>query len=67
MKKWIAAPQIPLMEQTPREKLLLDVIDRQQGMIDDLVKDVEALKEEIKRLKGHRSQRQASHQAKQNE
>lgn len=54
MKKWIAIPQIPLMEQTPRDKLLLDVIDRQQGMIDDLVKDLEVLKEEIKRLKGHK-------------
>jgi hypothetical protein len=55
MKKWIDIPQIPLMEQTPREKALLDVIDRQQGMIDDLVRDLEILKDEIKRLKGHKS------------
>jgi hypothetical protein len=54
MKKWIDVPYIPVMEQTPREKALLDVIDRQQGMIDDLVKDLESLKEEIKRLKGHK-------------
>ncbi|HEY4831998.1 MAG TPA: hypothetical protein VIH61_05490, partial [Waddliaceae bacterium] len=27
---------------------------RQQGMIDDLVKDLGSLKEEIKRLKGHK-------------
>lgn len=45
---------IPLMEQTSKEKALLDVIDRQQGMIDDLAKDIEILKEEIKRLKGHK-------------
>jgi hypothetical protein len=55
MKKWIDVPYIPVMEQTQREKALLDVIDRQQGMIDDLVKDLEILKDEIKRLKGHKS------------
>jgi hypothetical protein len=54
MKKRIEIPNIPMMEQTSREKALLDVIDRQQGMIDDLVKELENLKEEIKRLKGHK-------------
>jgi hypothetical protein len=54
MKKCIEVPYIPMMEQTAREKALLDVIDRQQGMIDDLVKELESLKEEIKRLKGHK-------------
>ncbi len=55
MRPRIEIPYIPIMEQTSREKALLDVIDRQQGMIDDLVKDLESLKEEIKRLKGHKS------------
>jgi Transposase IS66 family len=54
MKKRIAIPNIPLMEQTPVVKQLLDIIDRQQGMIDDLVGDLESLKEEIKRLKKHK-------------
>jgi Transposase IS66 family len=58
MKKRIALPNIPLMEQTPTIKQLLDVIDRQQGMINDLVADNEILKEEIKRLKDHKSKPQ---------
>ena len=55
MKKWIGIPNIPLTEQTSATKSLLDVIDRQQGMIDDLVSDIQVLKDEIKRLKGHKS------------
>src|SRR5476651_407131 len=54
MKKWIGIPNIPLTEQTSATKLLLDVIDRQQGMINDLIADIDILKEEVKRLKGHK-------------
>ena len=54
MEKRTGIPEIPLENQTPTEKLLLDYIDRQQGMINDLIKDIEILKEEIKRLKGHK-------------
>lgn len=54
-KKWIGIPNIPLTEQTSATKSLLDVIDRQQGMINDLVSDIEILKDEIKRLKGHKN------------
>jgi hypothetical protein len=54
MKKWIGIPDIPLAERTSREKSLLDIIDRQQGMINDLVTDIEVLKEGIKRLKNHK-------------
>lgn len=54
MEKRTRIPEIPLANQTPNEKLLLDYIDRQQGMINDLVKDNQILKEEIKRLKGHK-------------
>ncbi len=54
MKTWIGIPTVPLMEQTATVKSLLDVIGRQQGMITDLVTDIEILKEEIKRLKGHK-------------
>lgn len=54
MKKiWIGLPDISLVEQTPTVKALLDVIDRQHGMINDLLADVGILKEEIKRLKNH--------------
>src|ERR1700722_18926908 len=54
MEKRTGIPDIPLENRTPNEKLLLDYIDRQQGMINDLIKDNEILKEEIKRLKGHK-------------
>jgi transposase IS66 family protein len=54
MEKRTGIPEIPLENQTPTEKLLLDYIDRQQGMINDLIKDNEILKEEIKRLKEHK-------------
>lgn len=55
MKKRIAIPDIPVKEQTPTIKQLIGVIDQQQGMINDLVADIEALKDEIKRLKNHKS------------
>lgn len=54
MKTRIGIPDISAMEQTPTVKTLLDVIDRQQGMINDLVTEIEVLKEEIKRLKNHK-------------
>lgn len=55
MKKWKGIPEIPQSEQTPVVKLLLEIIARQQGMINDLVDEVESLKDEIKRLKKHKS------------
>src|ERR1700733_11870205 len=54
MKTRIALPPILPMEETPLVKKLLDVIDRQQNMIDDLVSDIATLKEEIKRQKKHK-------------
>ena len=55
MKKRIDIPQISLMEQTPNEKKLLDIIDRLQGIINDMAKEIEVLKDEIKRLKAHKA------------
>jgi len=55
MKKWIGIPEIPQSEQTPVVKLLLEVIARQQGMINDLIEEIDNLKDEIKRLKKHKT------------
>ena len=58
MRRRIDIPTILPMEETPLVKKLLDVIDRQQHMIDDLISDIEVLKEEIKRQKKHKGKPQ---------
>ena len=47
-------PPIPLAKQTDTVKLLLGLIERQQTMLIKQEEEIELLKEEIKRLKGHK-------------
>ena len=47
-------PPIPLAEQTETVKLLLRIIEQQQAMLAKQEEEIELLKEEIKRLKGHK-------------
>jgi len=54
MKIRIGIPSIPLTEQTPTVKLLLNIIEQQQVMINHLTEEVAVLKEEVKRLKKHK-------------
>ena len=54
MKTPYTIPTIPLAEQTDTVKLLLGVIEHQQIMLAKQEEQIELLKEEIKRLKGHK-------------
>ena len=47
-------PASPLKEQTVTVKLLLGIVERQQVMLSEQGEQIELLKEEIKRLKGHK-------------
>lgn len=54
MKIGTGLPNIPLAEQTPAMKLLLHLLEQQQIIINQQSEEIELLKEEIKRLKGHK-------------
>ena len=54
MKMPYTIPAIPLAEQTDTVKLLLGIIEQQQIMLAEQGEQIELLKEEIKRLKGHK-------------
>jgi hypothetical protein len=54
MKIRIGIPNIPLTEQTPTVKLLLILLEQQQIIINQQADEIEALKEDIKRLKNHK-------------
>jgi Transposase IS66 family len=54
MKTRIDFPSIPLPEQTPAVSLLLRVLEKQQIIIHQQTEEIQILKEEIKRLKGHK-------------
>jgi hypothetical protein len=54
MKMPYTIPTIPLAEQTGTVKLLLGIIEEQQTMLVKQGEAIDLLKEEIKRLKGHK-------------
>lgn len=54
MKMKYKIPQFSTEDQTPQVKQLLSIIEQQQIMLNQLAEEIEALKEEIKRLKGHK-------------
>jgi hypothetical protein len=54
MKMSSTVPSIPLSEQTETVKLLLRIIEQQQVTLAKQEEEIELLKEEIKRLKGHK-------------
>lgn len=54
MKMPYLIPSIPLAEQTNAVKLLLGIVEQQQVILAKQEEEIELLKEEIKRLKGHK-------------
>src|SRR5438128_7134444 len=54
MKMQIGIPNIPLMEQTPTVRLLLNMLEQQQTFINQQSEEIAILKDEIKRLKKHK-------------
>jgi hypothetical protein len=54
MKLGTGLPNIPIEEQTPAVKLLLGIVEHQQATLHQQAEEIALLKEEIKRLKGHK-------------
>lgn len=58
MKKKYNVPSIKIKERTETVKQLLEIIERQQNLLNQQSEEIEVLKEEIKRLKGHKGKPQ---------
>ena len=54
MKIPYTIPSIPLADETSTVKVLLGIIEQQQTMLVKQREEIDLLKEEIKRLKGHK-------------